>query len=90
MAIVLGDDQMPVQTFEPMTKDFATFDCDAHVTEPARIWERAPEHLTRDELDGPQSDDLVGTRTRSSLSLMEGRARALAPRVAAAFPAPCG
>ena len=25
---------MPVQTFEPMTKDFATFDCDAHVTEP--------------------------------------------------------
>ena len=42
---------MPVQTFEPMTKDFATFDCDAHVTEPARIWDRAPEHLTRDELD---------------------------------------
>ena len=41
---------MPVQTFEPMTKDFATFDCDAHVTEPARIWERAPAHLTRDEL----------------------------------------
>ena len=41
---------MPIQTFEPMTKDFATFDCDAHVTEPARIWERAPEHLTRDEL----------------------------------------
>ena len=42
---------MPVQTFEPMTKDFATFDCDAHVTEPARIWERAPEHLTREELE---------------------------------------
>ena len=42
---------MPVQAFEPMTKDFATFDCDAHVTEPARIWERAPEHLTREELD---------------------------------------
>ena len=41
---------MPVQAFEPMTKGFATFDCDAHVTEPARIWERAPEHLTRDEL----------------------------------------
>jgi hypothetical protein len=40
---------MPIQTFEPMTKDFATFDCDAHVTEPARIWERAPEYLTRDE-----------------------------------------
>ena len=42
---------MPVQTFEPMTKDFATFDCDAHVTEPARIWERAPEHLTHEELE---------------------------------------
>ena len=42
---------MPVQTFTPMTKDFATFDCDAHVTEPARIWERAPEYLTKDELE---------------------------------------
>jgi hypothetical protein len=34
-----------------MTKDFATFDCDAHVTEPPLIWERAQEHLTRDELE---------------------------------------
>src|ERR1700759_2042683 len=33
---------MPVQRFAPMTKDFATFDCDAHVTEPPLIWERAP------------------------------------------------
>jgi predicted TIM-barrel fold metal-dependent hydrolase len=41
---------MPIQRFAPMTKDFATFDCDAHVTEPTRIWERAPEFLTRDEL----------------------------------------
>ena len=32
---------MPVQRFAPMTKDFATFDCDAHVTEPPWIWERA-------------------------------------------------
>ncbi len=32
---------MPVQRFAPMTKDFATFDCDAHVTEPPLIWERA-------------------------------------------------
>ena len=51
MALSWGNRRMPVQTFELMTKDFATFDCDAHVTEPARIWERAPEHLTRDELD---------------------------------------
>jgi predicted TIM-barrel fold metal-dependent hydrolase len=41
---------MPIQTFEPMTKDFATFDCDAHVTEPPLIWERAAEFLTREEL----------------------------------------
>lgn len=25
---------MPVQRFAPMTKNFATFDCNAHVTEP--------------------------------------------------------
>jgi hypothetical protein len=34
-----------------MTKDFATFDCDAHITEPPRIWERAHEYLTRDEIE---------------------------------------
>jgi predicted TIM-barrel fold metal-dependent hydrolase len=42
---------MPVQKLAPMTKDFATFDCDAHITEPATIWERAHEYLTRDELE---------------------------------------
>ena len=42
---------MPVQRFTPMTKDFPTFDCDAHVTEPPLIWERAKDFLTRDELD---------------------------------------
>jgi hypothetical protein len=42
---------MPFQRFAPMTKDFATFDCDAHVTEPPLIWERAKDFLTRDELD---------------------------------------
>jgi predicted TIM-barrel fold metal-dependent hydrolase len=42
---------MPIQTFAPMRKDFATFDCDAHVTEPPLIWERAKDHLTRDELE---------------------------------------
>ena len=41
---------MPIQRFAPMTKDFATFDCDAHVTEPPLIWERAADHLTREEL----------------------------------------
>src|SRR6201990_1632573 len=41
---------MAVQRFEPMTKDFATFDCDAHVTEPPLIWERAAEYLTHEEM----------------------------------------
>ena len=30
---------MPVQKFAPMTKDFPSFDCDAHVTEPPWLWE---------------------------------------------------
>ena len=42
---------MPVQQFAPMTKDFPTFDCDAHVTEPPWIWERAKDWLTKDELE---------------------------------------
>ena len=42
---------MLVQTFAPMTKDFATFDCDAHITEPPKIWERAHAYLTTDELE---------------------------------------
>ena len=42
---------MPVQRFKPMTKDYATFDCDAHIVEPARVWERAADHLTKDELE---------------------------------------
>lgn len=41
---------MPIQRFAPMTKDFPTFDCDAHVTEPPLIWERAQDHLTREDL----------------------------------------
>ena len=32
---------MPIQKFAPMTKNFAIFDCDAHVTEPPWLWERA-------------------------------------------------
>lgn len=41
---------MPVQTFPPMSKDFPSFDCDAHIAEPMEIWERAEDHLTRAEL----------------------------------------
>src|ERR1700737_2843995 len=42
---------MPVQKFAPMTKNFAIFDCDAHVTEPPWLWERAKDSLTKDELE---------------------------------------
>src|SRR5271169_2578242 len=45
---------MVVQRFEPMTKNFATFDCDAHVAEPPRLWERAKDSLTRRELNALQ------------------------------------
>ena len=38
-----------------MAKDFATFDCDAHVTEPPLIWERASEYLTREEMEALRS-----------------------------------
>lgn len=41
---------MPIQKFAPMSKDFPTFDCDAHVTEPPWLWERAQEYLSKDEL----------------------------------------
>src|SRR5215510_10371752 len=49
---------MPVQKFAPMTKDFATFDCDAHVTEPPKIWERAHAYLTKDELEALKARNL--------------------------------
>src|SRR5258708_37058318 len=42
---------MPVQKFLPMTKDFPSFDCDAHVTEPPWLWERAKDWLTKDEFE---------------------------------------
>ena len=46
---------MPVQKFAPMIKDYATFDCDAHIVEPTRIWERAADHLTKDEMEALKS-----------------------------------
>src|ERR1700682_3233454 len=58
---------MPIQKFAPMTKNFPTFDCDAHVTEPPWLWERAKDWLTRDEYEAlkntiwydPDSDQLI-------------------------------
>jgi hypothetical protein len=46
---------MPVQKFAPMTKNFPSFDCDAHVTEPPWLWERAKDWLTKDELEALKS-----------------------------------
>src|SRR5438552_3525157 len=63
---------MPVQRFAPMTKDFATFDCDAHVTEPPLIWERAKDFLTRDELDALKQT--IWWDAESRLLIVNGRA----------------
>src|ERR1700732_5366517 len=46
---------MPVQKFAPMKKEFPTFDCDAHVTEPPWLWERAKDYLTKDEFEALKS-----------------------------------
>src|SRR5580693_8369267 len=58
---------MPIQKFAPMTKNFPTFDCDAHVTEPPGLWERAKDWLTKDEYEAlkntiwydPESQQLI-------------------------------
>jgi predicted TIM-barrel fold metal-dependent hydrolase len=42
---------MPVQKFAPMTKNFPTFDCDAHVTEPPWLWDRAKDWLSKSEYE---------------------------------------
>ena len=63
---------MPVQRFAPMTKDFATFDCDAHVTEPPLIWERAQDVLTREELDALKAT--IWWDAQSRLLIVNGRA----------------
>ena len=46
---------MPVQKFAPMTKNFPTFDCDAHVTEPPWLWDRAKDWLTASEYEDLKS-----------------------------------
>lgn len=42
---------MPLQKFSPMTKNFPTFDCDAHVTEPPWLWDRAKDWLSSSEYE---------------------------------------
>ncbi len=55
---------MPVKGFAPMSKAFPTFDCDAHVTEPPWIWERAREWLTADEFEALKTTIWYDARTR--------------------------
>src|SRR5271168_4046549 len=55
---------MPVQKFAPMSKDYPTFDCDAHVTEPTIIWERAKDLLTENELQALKATDWYDPDTR--------------------------
>ena len=58
---------MPVQRFEPMTKSFPTFDCDAHVTEPPWLWERAKEWLTLDEYEALKTSAWYDAETKQLL-----------------------
>ncbi|MGD9984556.1 MAG: amidohydrolase family protein [Porticoccaceae bacterium] len=76
---------MPVQTFPPMSKDFPSFDCDAHIAEPMEIWERAEDHLTRAELAAlkttlwydRESDQLIANDTvGAGIRSKEGRGTA--------------
>lgn len=54
---------MPIQKFPPMRKDFASFDCDAHVVEPNLIWERAADYLSREELAALQTTMWYDSKT---------------------------
>ena len=54
-----------------MTKDFATFDCDAHVAERPLIWEGTHEFLTRDELDALKRT--IWWDPEARLSIVNGR-----------------
>ncbi len=63
---------MPVQKFPAMSKDYATFDCDAHITEPPEIWDRAKDNLTRDELEALKATMLY--EPESKQLIVNGRA----------------
>ena len=85
---------MRIQKFAPMSKDYPTFDCDAHVTEPTVIWERAKDHLTSNELEALKLTDwydpdskqyLINGKTGGHLLGIRGQARGL-PGVSLAGP----
>jgi predicted TIM-barrel fold metal-dependent hydrolase len=55
---------MRVQKFAPMTKNFATFDCDAHISEPPWLWDRARDHLSQRELRALEDTMWFDSKTR--------------------------
>ncbi len=59
---------MPVQKFAPMTKDFPSFDCDAHVTEPPWLWERAKDYLTTDEFEALRNSFFFDAQSKRILA----------------------
>jgi predicted TIM-barrel fold metal-dependent hydrolase len=63
---------MRVQKFAPMTKNFATFDCDAHVSEPPWLWERAKDKLSRRELRA--LEDTMWFDSESGQLIVNGKA----------------
>ena len=65
---------MPIQRFAPMSKEFPTFDCDAHVTEPPLIWQRAADHLTGEELQALR--DTIWYDDESKQLIVNGKAGA--------------
>ena len=69
---------MPVQKFAPLTKDYATFDCDAHISEPPTIWERAREHLTKSELGDLKA--AIWFEPETQQFLINGKAFAFGPK----------
>ena len=57
---------MPVQKFAPMTKNFPTFDCDAHVTEPPWILGAGQGLADQGRAGGPQDDHVVRRRDQAA------------------------
>src|SRR5260370_31517334 len=63
---------MRAQKFAPMTKNFATFDCDAHVSEPPWLWDQAKDCLSRRELAA--LEETMWYDSESSQLIVNGRA----------------
>src|SRR5579885_1312714 len=63
---------MRVQKFAPMTKNFPTFDCDAHIAEPPSLWDRAKDRLSQRELRA--LEDTMWFDSQSRQLIVNGKA----------------